>query len=74
MQLEREGKFCSDGTSDVLSASLGTPEHSGRLIGHPQGYVSKKTLYGKGKRKVNTHSACDARINEVSNFIKLNRL
>ena len=74
MQLEREGKFRSDGTSDVLSASLGTPEHSGRLRGHPQGYVGKKTIYGKGKRKVNAHNACDARINEVSNFTKLNRL
>ena len=73
VQLEREDSFTFQGTSDVLSASLGTPEHPGRLRGHPQGYVGKKTLFSNSKRKGHTHSACHASIAEVSNFTKLNK-
>jgi hypothetical protein len=65
------GTFLSQCSNDALSTSLGTPEHPGRLRGHSQGYFGMKAIFGKGKRKVMSHTGCDERINNVSKFTKL---
>jgi hypothetical protein len=71
MNETKDGTFLPQRSNDALSASLGTPEHFGRLRGHSQGYIGMKAIFGKGKRKATSHAACDERINSVSKFIKL---
>jgi hypothetical protein len=65
------GTFLPRCSNDALGASLGMPEHHGRLRGHSQGYVGTKAIFRKGKKKATSHAACDERINNVSKFIKL---
>jgi hypothetical protein len=57
--------FLTQRSNDALSASLGTPEHPGRLRGHSQRYVGMKAIFGKGKRKATSHAACDERIYKI---------
>jgi hypothetical protein len=67
----KDEKFLPQRSNDALSASLGTPEHLGRLRGHSQGYIGMKIIFEKEKRKATSHVACDERINSVSKFTKL---
>lgn len=41
----------ADRYNDVLSASIGTPEHPGRLRGHALGYTKVRDVYGQGRRR-----------------------
>jgi hypothetical protein len=64
--------FIEDRYNNALSASIGKPEHPGRLRGHSQGYVTIKDVYGKGKRRSDTnHDTCNKRFENVSNSYQI---
>lgn len=48
---ERTGAFTANRQHDLLSASIGMPDHPGRLRGKPLAYTGVKQVYGKGKRR-----------------------
>ena len=48
---QSSGLFQADRQNDLLSASIGTPDHPGRLRGHSSAYTKVKDVYGKGARK-----------------------
>jgi hypothetical protein len=56
MQLASQGLFRSECYNDILSALLGTFEHSGRLRGH-SGFTTPSLIFGKSKRRT-SHSEC----------------
>lgn len=51
LEMKRKGEFIQSGSSDVLTAALETPEHSGRVLGVGS-FVSPSTFFNmpKGKR------------------------
>jgi hypothetical protein len=68
----KSGSFIEDHYNDALSASIGKPEHLGRLRGYSQGYVTIKDVYGKGKRQSGTnHDSCNKIFENVSNSYKI---
>ena len=52
---ETAGTFKADRHNDLLSASIGTAEHPGRLRAYSSGYT-KVNVYGKGSRR-RSHAA-----------------
>jgi len=52
-----QGTFTSERQHDILSASIGTPEHPGRIRGHSE-FASLKTVFGKSTKKRTIHSDC----------------
>jgi hypothetical protein len=56
----QEGSFQPDRYNDVLTTSIGTTEHSGRLRGF--GGACVKTVYGNGSKGKASHAEC---INKV---------
>jgi hypothetical protein len=52
----QDGSFQSDRYNDVLTASIGTPEHLGRVRGF--GGAGMKVVYMKGPIGKTSHAAC----------------
>ena len=50
-EAERAGQFKADRQNDMLSASIGAPDHPSRLRAHSSGYAKVKDVYGKGSRR-----------------------
>lgn len=61
----RSGNYVPDRCNDLLSSSIGTAEHPGRLRGHPTGYVGVKSVYGSGKRRTTSRDVYATQIEEV---------
>ncbi|KAJ3694924.1 hypothetical protein LUZ60_000301 [Juncus effusus] len=57
VQEASQGLFKSDRYNDILSASIGKPEHPGRLRGHSS-FATFSTVYGKGPRRKTSHAGC----------------
>ena len=53
---ETAGTLKADRHNDLLSASIGTAEHPGRLRAYSSGYTKVKNVYGKGSRR-RSHAA-----------------
>ena len=54
-----EGLFVPEGTNDVLTAALGTPEHPGRTRAYSTEYTRRKDVFGKQKRaRKPAHAGC----------------
>ncbi|KAJ3676005.1 hypothetical protein LUZ60_003417 [Juncus effusus] len=70
VQEASQGLFQSDRYNDILSSSIGTPEHPGRIRGHST-FATLSTVYGKVPRKKTSHAGCitqaelDAKINSA---------
>ena len=45
-----------ESSDDILTKALGTPEHGGRVRGHPLG-TTKKSVFGKTKRAARSSNA-----------------
>jgi len=56
MQLVSQDLFQSKHYNDVLSASIGTSEHSSRLRGHSD-FITPSLVFDKLKRRT-SHSEC----------------
>ena len=55
-----QGTFVPQGSNDVLTAALGTPEHPGRTRAHSTDFIRRKDVFGKQKRNRRTafHACC----------------
>ena len=55
-----EGTFVPQGSNDVLTAALGTPEHPGRTRAHSTDFTRRKDVFGKQKRNraAASHAGC----------------
>ena len=55
-----QGTFVPQGSNDVLTAALGTPEHPGRTRAHSTEYTRRKDVFGKQKRnrRAASHAGC----------------
>jgi hypothetical protein len=57
VQEASQGLFQSNRYNDILSASIGTPEHPGRIRGHST-FATLSNVYGREPRKKTSHADC----------------
>ena len=50
-EAKRARQFKADRQNDMLSASIGAPDHPSWLRAHSSGYAKVKDVYGKGSRR-----------------------
>lgn len=66
--MKKSGNLVEDGSNDILSQALGTPEHSGRLRGI--GHFVKPTVYFNIPRRSNTSEQTKQLMLELSKQAK----